>query len=240
MMLLVKLLLAHLLGDFVLQPGSWVGEKERKKYKSPKLYLHGLIHFLLIMVLTLDLSLLPAALVIAVSHLVIDAIKLQFQQEKNKRLWFFIDQLLHLAVITCVVVMVVKPSFPWDPVAINHLFIIVTALVFLLMPASVIIRLVLAKWAPATEIRTDKIETPALLHAGMAIGYLERVLVFIFVLSGQWAAIGFLVTAKSVFRFSDLKMGQDRKLTEYILIGTLLSFGMAVVTGIATAYLLKG
>jgi len=239
-MLLVKLLLAHLLGDFVLQPGSWVGEKERKKYKSPKLYLHGLIHFLLIMVLTLDLSLLPAALVIAVSHLVIDAIKLQFQQEKNKRLWFFIDQLLHLAVITCVVVMVVKPSFPWDPVAINHLFIIVTALVFLLMPASVIIRLVLAKWAPATEIRTDKIETPALLHAGMAIGYLERVLVFIFVLSGQWAAIGFLVTAKSVFRFSDLKMGQDRKLTEYILIGTLLSFGMAVVTGIATAYLLKG
>lgn len=240
MMLLVKLLLAHLLGDFVLQPGSWVGEKERKKYKSPKLYLHGLIHFLLIMVLTLDLSLLPAALVIAVSHLVIDAIKLQFQQEKNIRLWFFIDQLLHLAVITCVVVMVVKPSFPWDPVAINHLFIIVTALVFLLMPASVIIRLVLAKWAPATEIRTDKIETPALLHAGMAIGYLERVLVFIFVLSGQWAAIGFLVTAKSVFRFSDLKMGQDRKLTEYILIGTLLSFGMAVVTGIATAYLLKG
>jgi hypothetical protein len=240
MMLFIKLLLAHLIGDFVLQPGSWVGEKERKKYKSPKLYLHGLIHFLLIMVLTLDLSLLPAALVIAVSHLVIDAVKLQFQREKNKRLWFFIDQILHLAVMIGVVTFVTKPSLRWDPVAVNHLFIIATALIFLLMPASVIIRLVLAKWAPATDIKTDKIETPALLHAGMAIGYLERLLVFVFILSGQWAAIGFLVTAKSVFRFSDLKMGQDRKLTEYILIGTLLSFGMAVVTGIATAYLLKG
>lgn len=240
MMLFIKLLLAHLLGDFALQPGSWVREKEQKKYKSLKLYLHGLIHFLLILLFTMDLSLLPAALVIAGSHLMIDAMKLQFQREKNKRLWFFIDQILHLAVILGVVIFVTKPSLRWDPVAVNHLFIITTAVVFLLTPASVVIRLVLAKWAPATEIRTDKIETPALLHAGMAIGYLERLLVFVFILAGQWAAIGFLVTAKSVFRFSDLKMGQDRKLTEYILIGTLLSFGMAVVTGIATLYLLKG
>ena len=66
----------------------------------------------------------------------------------------------------------------------------------------------------------------------MMIGYLERTLVLIFILQGQWAAIGFLVTAKSVFRFSDLKIGQDRKLTEYILIGTLLSFGIAILTGV--------
>ncbi|MDK2969458.1 MAG: hypothetical protein PWQ65_561, partial [Bacteroidota bacterium] len=40
-----------------------------------------------------------------------------------------------------------------------------------------------------------------------------------------------LVAAKSVFRFGDLKDSGNRKLTEYILIGTLLSFGIAIVTG---------
>ncbi len=31
---LLKLLLAHILGDFFLQPSSWVAEKEKKKLKS--------------------------------------------------------------------------------------------------------------------------------------------------------------------------------------------------------------
>lgn len=35
-----------------------------------------------------------------------------------------------------------------------------------------------------------------------------------------------------VFRFGDLKESKDRKLTEYILIGTLLSFGLAMATGV--------
>jgi hypothetical protein len=54
---------------------------------------------------------------------------------------------------------------------------------------------------------------------------------------GRWEAIGFLIAAKSVFRFGDLKDSRNRKLTEYILIGTLLSFGIAIVTGILTLYL---
>jgi hypothetical protein len=35
------------------------------------------------------------------------------------------------------------------------------------------------------------------------------------------------LAAKSIFRFGDFK---DRKLTEYVLIGNLLSFGMAMIT----------
>ena len=45
-------------------------------------------------------------------------------------------------------------------------------------------------------------------------------------------AICLLITAKSVFRFNDLKESNSRKLTEYILIGTLLSFGLAIMTGL--------
>lgn len=83
MMLFIKLLLAHLLGDFVLQPTSWVEEKERKRYKSPKLYLHALIHFGLILLVTMDPQYLLPAVVITLSHLLIDAAKLQFQNKKT-------------------------------------------------------------------------------------------------------------------------------------------------------------
>lgn len=72
----------------------------------------------------------------------------------------------------------------------------------------------------------------SLEDAGKYIGILERCLVFVFVILNHWEAVGFLITAKSVFRFGDLKESKDRQLTEYILIGTLISFGIAIITGI--------
>ena len=60
--------------------------------------------------------------------------------------------------------------------------------------------------------------------------------VFYFVVSVNFEAIGFLLAAKSIFRFGDLKEAKDRKLTEYVLIGTLLSFGIALLTGILVKY----
>ena len=71
-------------------------------------------------------------------------------------------------------------------------------------------------------------DSSSLNNAGMYIGILERLFVFVFIVMGQWQAIGLLIAAKSVFRFSDLTRAKDRKLTEYILIGTLLSFALAV------------
>ncbi|HLV52538.1 MAG TPA: hypothetical protein VKY29_00860, partial [Cryomorphaceae bacterium] len=52
----------------------------------------------------------------------------------------------------------------------------------------------------------------------------------------QWAAIGFLMAAKSIFRFGDLTRAKDRRLTEYILIGTFLSFGIALAVGMLYRY----
>jgi hypothetical protein len=68
---------------------------------------------------------------------------------------------------------------------------------------------------------------------------MERLFVFTFVVMGRWEGIGFLMAAKSIFRFGDLKEAKDRKLTEYILIGTLLSFGIAMALGVAVVYFHK-
>ena len=67
---------------------------------------------------------------------------------------------------------------------------------------------------------------------------MERLFVFAFVISGHWEAIGFMLAAKSIFRFGDLKDSKDRKLTEYVLIGTMISFGTAIVIGIIIQKLL--
>jgi hypothetical protein len=54
-----------------------------------------------------------------------------------------------------------------------------------------------------------------------------------------WEGIGFLIAAKSIFRFGDIKESEGLKLTEYFMIGTLLSFGMAIFTGLATLKLIE-
>src|SRR5690606_34449068 len=103
MELLLRLLIAHLIGDFILQSDKWVKEKETKKLASGKLYLHVLIHGLLSLILMWDLSLWYIAVIISISHLIIDAGNIIIQKEKNKRLLFFIDQFLHLVVISLIV-----------------------------------------------------------------------------------------------------------------------------------------
>jgi hypothetical protein len=89
-----------------------------------------------------------------------------------------------------------------------------------------------------TELAKDEGqgEGTSLKNAGRYIGILERVFAFAFILMGQWSAIGLLIAAKSVFRFGDLNKGKNRKLTEYVLIGTLLSFGLAILGGLGYNY----
>lgn len=229
MILLTKLFLAHLLGDFFLQPYSWVKDKEAKKLKSFKFYLHILIHIALLFLIVWDTSQWPLILIIGISHFVIDAIKLYAQKnEKSKRYWFFIDQFLHTTVIIVAYFIFTGQNFSIQEYLTEKNLLIVICVLFLTKPVSLIMKAIISKWKIEEFIDSDK----SLQDAGSYIGILERMMVFIFVISGFWEAIGFLLAAKSVFRFGDLKKSKHRKLTEYILIGTLISFLIAIVTGL--------
>ncbi len=224
----VRLILAHLIGDFVLQSKSWVNEKEKLRIRSPKIYLHGFIHGVLVLLVLWNLSYWALALVIAIIHVVIDLMKQHFQKENSKSRWFLIDQSLHLVSIFALWFLFFYPNLSLTFIFENNLFwVYLTAIVFLTVACGIAIQLMLENWT--SYINFSKAES--LPNAGKYIGILERLLVFTFVVSGHWEAIGFLVAAKSVFRFGDLKDSGNRKLTEYILIGTLLSFGIAIVTG---------
>jgi hypothetical protein len=89
MIILVKLILAHLLGDFLLQPDSWVKAKEQKKVAAWQLYGHSLIHFALIMLLVFDFSFWKWGIVLAMIHLLIDMIKVYTITVETKRRYFY-------------------------------------------------------------------------------------------------------------------------------------------------------
>jgi len=229
MIVFVKLLFAHLAGDFLLQPKSWVEEKERQGIRSFKLYLHGLIHGLLVWLLLWDLHSWPVATAVMGVHILIDLTKIYRQHTATLAKWFLIDQLLHLFSILFVWWIFYRPVLSVGLLLESPDFwIYMTAILFLTVVCGIVIQILLGSWAKSIEPMKEK----SLPNAGKYIGILERLLVFIFVVTGHWEAIGFLVAAKSVFRFGDLKDSRDRKLTEYILIGTLLSFGIAIIVGI--------
>jgi len=227
MMILLKLFLAHIIGDFFLQPQSWVKDKDNKKLKSPKLYLHIGIHITLLFVLVPDITLWPVIITVGISHFIIDAIKLLFQQKKTKRLWFFIDQLLHVASILLAYYIFVH-SFEIDDFLTDQILLFIVGILSLTQPVSIIMKTIFSKWNISKLTEGNE----SLKDAGKYIGILERILVFVFVILDHWEAVGFLITAKSVFRFGDLKESKHRKLTEYILIGTLISFGIAIGVGL--------
>jgi hypothetical protein len=234
MILFIKLLLSHLLGDFIWQPNSWVTDKEAKKHKSIYLYFHILLHGILAAILVWEVQFIPYAVLIAVTHGIIDLIKLNFQKNTTKRTWFILDQILHLVVLIGIVFLYENKTINmfWLD---NRFWILITGFLFITKPISILIKTIISIWNPENS---NNDSDNSLANAGNYIGILERLFVFCFILTGHFEAIGFLLAAKSIFRFGDLKEAKDRKLTEYVLIGTLISFGSAIITGLVVQGLL--
>ena len=234
MTLILQLLLAHMLGDFLLQPKAWVEKKMRYQLRAPELYIHSVIHGLLAWLFTGILQFWGMAVVIALSHGCIDACKLLLQKPETQRKWFFIDQLLHLAVIVVVWYLWQDPVVA-IPVFSTNVWLYLSAIAGLTLPTSIVIRTIFSKWHTFTDPKGKR----SLRNAGEYIGILERLMTFTFVVTNHWEAVGFLIAAKSIFRFGDLNNPGDRERTEYILIGTLLSFGIAIATGMGVQFLIR-
>ncbi|WP_348822429.1 DUF3307 domain-containing protein [Flavobacterium aestuarii] len=236
MIIIAKLILAHLLGDFLLQPNSWVKAKEEKKALAWQLYAHTMIHGLLSLLILFDITDWKLVTMITFSHLIIDYAKLKFQKESTKITWFIADQIAHLAIILILgFFWINKEKELLELLFSNSFLILTTAVVFLTQPVSIIMSVLIKPWSDVIPNEKEQ----SLKNAGKYIGILERLLVFLFICTNHFEAVGFLLATKSVFRFGDLKESKERKLTEYILIGTLLSFGIALLVGLLTQYLLK-
>lgn len=92
---LIKVLLSHMLTDFVLQPKSWVDDRNRKHFASGKLYWHALVTTVLAYIF-IGWQYWLVALTILITHFLIDGWK-SYRPQRIR--YFIIDQMLHLAVI---------------------------------------------------------------------------------------------------------------------------------------------
>lgn len=212
----ILLALAHTLADFVFQTDWMVANKRNPAV----LALHGGIVFALTFgALGGGLYL---ALGITAAHLVIDAVKLY---ALPVRLWSYLaDQAAHFA--TLAVGAWLLPQTVATGLWADYT---ITAL-----PVAVFISgLVLATFAGAPAVGglmapyRDAAQPEGLENAGKIIGLLERALIFLMVMIGEPAGIGFLIAAKSILRFD--AVSKDRRISEYVIIGTLASFGWALI-----------
>lgn len=233
MELLLLLIMAHVVGDFYVQRRAWITCRNENHLLSVGLFKHFVCHVLLL-VLALWLSghmTLKGGLVIALvslTHLLIDL----WKSYKVENLYYFmLDQLLHAGVLVLAWVLLSEFSLSLimakAGLLLDSKFIaIASAYVLACKPASIAIGLGLNGLTAQLSSKQA-----GLVSAGRWIGYLERCLIISFILIGQFAGVGFLLAAKTIFRFGDLTKEQDMKLTEYMMLGTLLSFSSALLLG---------
>ena len=191
----------------------------------------------LALLLLLQFQHLGAIAIIVVTHYLIDLGKLSFTNPKNYRWLFVVDQVLHLLVLGGVLYAISPFTLDFAAMFTEKTLLLITFLAFVTYVSGIIMRMLLAPYIDEVAKSDEPGEGGSLKNAGTYIGMLERLFVFGFILMQQWAAIGLLIAAKSVFRFGDLNKGKNRKLTEYVLIGTLLSFGLAILSGMLYLYL---
>jgi len=247
MELLLLMLSAHFIADFYCQPINWLATRRPKPIKRHRLWQHFSVHALLYILVFLfaELSLLSATIamvLIVIAH----ALSLYWQINRvNKLSYFLIVQSIQILLITLVWAYLVNITLAQSLVFIEQFFSaknIIIALSYLLVcrPASVIISLALKKHTDnlanssvekLAGASDEKNHSIGLLSAGAWIGYIERCLAISFIFMGQFAGIGFLVATKTIFRFGDLTKNKDMKLTEYMMLGTLLSYAIALFIG---------
>ena len=232
-MLLTKWICAHLLGDFLLQNKKMVQHKQRFKAKSWMLYVHCLIHGALFYLFNAEWSQWHWAVIVAVTHFFIDWWKLE---RPNKAIYFVVDQAMHIAVLI-VIWFVASMNYDafkyWLYELMNDetIWPVLMGYFLLTWPFSMLIGLSTQKWR-FEAMKGFEHQKNSLADAGRWIGIFERLLVYTFIISNNFAGIGLLITAKSILRFNDTKGADGKKEAEYILIGTLMSFAVAIVTGL--------
>ncbi len=231
--MLYKLLLlqfvAHLLGDFVFQPHSWTIKKKRKAITRYHLW-HALVIFIFSYLLSFDYGFLKSAILLALIHFLTDVLKSYFQLKfkKKESFYFFMDQIVHLTSMALIAVLYCYYcgiDFVYE-IPLKYLAI-VASFIFCTKPSNILIKNIFNSLEIAIPTITKlEDENKDLPNAGKLIGVMERILVLSLILVSQYSAVGLIIAAKSILRF------RDNQKNEYVLVGTMLSFGIATILGI--------
>lgn len=237
---LLVVLLAHVLGDFYFQTEK-IAKAKTERYTGVLLHsLEYLIVSMGVMIPIISTDMLLAALYLSLIHFMIDTIKYMLIKKKkvnNTGRIFVWDQLFHiLSMLLLSYIMFCRnfevSSYPLisdicNAYGIEKLMLIRWILVILCLhkPSNFLIQNLLSGFKPQEKDNLGIIKVDN--RAGRNIGTLERLIMLMFIAMNQYAALGFVLTAKSIARYD--KIAKDEKFAEYYLLGTLLSTACVVV-----------
>ena len=259
--LLLGLITAHLLADFAFQTDQDI--RLKRQFRVWVFARHGLLHAAAAYCLSGLWPVWQIPAVVPVVHPLIDLAKeagtrwLASHRKdavlpaRWKLVALLADQALHLGVLFALVVLldgagqISGPTF-WTTV-LGKLWIKILVLsagfILSVYAGGVVVGILVEPLVRELHSTGDESSlTPrrrGFEKGGRYIGQLERTLILLFVLVDQPTGVGFLVAAKSVFRFGDLKEHEDRMEAEYIIIGTMLSFAWGLVAAWLTQYVLQ-
>lgn len=243
--LFLRLLFTHVIMDFTLQSKCLVSKKTKGNKSEIVLYnvLHSLLHALAAYLALGEWKNWQIPLTLFISHFLID---FGYKREKEDIKTFVIDQILHLVVIIGIVCAFILKDNSLNNLLLilqnNTIWKILIAYLLVTKPSSILIQKFIERWNPERLVNDSILQgnTPTkdkgLEKAGEWIGYLERILIVTFIFINQWSAIGFLLAAKSIFRYGNLKENKEIRMTEYVLIGTLFSFSIAIGIGLLFSF----
>ena len=200
--------------------------------------LHGLIYLIVAFLCALPFWSPPvfvSAGILSVFHWLVDSMKYLYvkkaKREQSTSI-YITDQLIHLGCMAVVASLFLYQGlgFSFYPgldiffhsMQINTFAILRWAGLILMMvkPANITIKQLVNKYKPREDTLFNTSKTGAL------IGSLERMIMLLMLSVGQYAAIGLVLTAKSVARYN--KIAEDKNFAEYYLLGTLLSVLYAI------------
>jgi hypothetical protein len=234
-----KIFLAHVLTDFVFQSDSIAENKGEGKILS----IHCLTFFLLSTLLLLPTLSFKVTLVIAalsLFHGAVDYPKHLIEQRAKKDSWlyFVVDQSVHILGIGIAFLILERGYYQrfghviaeyWtNPV----IFLIISFFVAIVFGGSFLTGLLCRSFLDTSRLKRK----PGIEKAGRYLGILERSLVLTAVLMGKFEFIGFLIAAKSIARYPEIRGGN--RFAEYYLIGTLTSISIALFGGLFLRYLI--
>ena len=242
-LMLFVLLTGHVLGDFYFQTDNMV---EKRKTSFRYVLLHSLVYLVTMIAMAaigfVDVkSAIAMALLAGLAHFVIDAVKYLVAHSEDNANWihrhlFLVDQCVHI-----ISIIVISGFF--QNAQIRELFLqkvmhgqyaiitVALGLLCILRPVSILItESNLWQEKAAQKLETDLAnngKTEDVKEAGKVIGYMERGIIFFLLMYGQYSAMAFVLTAKSVARFKEIE--ENRANAEYYLIGTLFSITCVIV-----------
>lgn len=225
--------IGHVLGDFYFQKENLATEKNKKFKGVLKHSIEYLVSAIFAMVPIINIDMLLAALYMSVAHFIIDSIKYVLIKKKilKKSGKVFIgDQVAHvLSILVLAYIMYcwkfemanykiienLQTAFGVDMLMVAKWLLL---LLIIHVPSNILIQNVLDGYKPK-EVNSELIKVDN--KAGRWIGTIERLIMLFFIAIDQYAAMGLVLTAKSIARYD--KIAKDEKFAEYYLLGTLLS-----------------